>query len=213
LLFAIPGNVHASLVGDDVTISINGDFSNNPTVATVGPGTEVTFTGINGVLCAPGDSGGEIISVDVDSSSIVVTISDTTGPLPYRLCDESDMLVDPVTITVSDMQWVDNPSGQVVGITLQPQGCGSTIPQGATVTGPHSVEMTFLTQNVDISTCTFELEIQHPEVSVPVGGELIPIETTSLLLAGAQSFSWMIPVVLSVLGIGLFVVSRKSENS
>jgi len=44
-----------------------------------------------------------------------------------------------------------------------------------------------------------------------VGGEIIPIETTSLILAGAQSFSWMIPVVLSVLGIGLFVVSRKSE--
>ena len=43
-----------------------------------------------------------------------------------------------------------------------------------------------------------------------VGGELLPIETTSLILAGAQSFSWMIPVVLSVLGIGLFVVSRKS---
>jgi len=46
-----------------------------------------------------------------------------------------------------------------------------------------------------------------------VGGEIIPIETTSLLLAGAQSFSWMIPVVLSVVGIGLFVVSRKSKNS
>ena len=46
---------------------------------------------------------------------------------------------------------------------------------------------------------------------VVVGGELIPIETTSLILAGAQSFSWMIPVVLSVIGIGLFVVSRKSE--
>ena len=44
-----------------------------------------------------------------------------------------------------------------------------------------------------------------------VGGELIPIESTSLLLASAQTFSWMIPVVLSVLGIGLFVVSRKSE--
>jgi len=43
-----------------------------------------------------------------------------------------------------------------------------------------------------------------------VGGELIPIDSTSLLLAGSQSFSWMIPVVLSVLGIGLFVVSRKS---
>jgi len=46
-----------------------------------------------------------------------------------------------------------------------------------------------------------------------IGGEIISIETTSLLLASAQSSSWMIPVVLSVLGIGLFVVSRKSENS
>ncbi len=44
-----------------------------------------------------------------------------------------------------------------------------------------------------------------------VGGEIIPIESTSLILAGAQTFSWMLPVVLSVLGIGLFVVSRKSE--
>jgi len=46
-----------------------------------------------------------------------------------------------------------------------------------------------------------------------VGGEFLPIESTSLLLASAQSFSWMIPLVLSVIGIGLFVVSRKSENS
>jgi hypothetical protein len=44
-----------------------------------------------------------------------------------------------------------------------------------------------------------------------VGGELLPLNTTALLLAGAQTFSWMIPVVLSALGIGLFVVSRKSE--
>jgi hypothetical protein len=42
---------------------------------------------------------------------------------------------------------------------------------------------------------------------------MIQIETTSLILAGAQTFSWMIPVILSGIGIGLFVVSRKSENS
>jgi len=46
-----------------------------------------------------------------------------------------------------------------------------------------------------------------------VGGELIPIETTALLLASAQTFSWMIPVILSGIGIGLLVVSRKSKNS
>jgi len=46
-----------------------------------------------------------------------------------------------------------------------------------------------------------------------VGGEFLSIDSTALILANTQSFSWMIPVVLSVLGIGLFVVSRKSENS
>jgi len=44
-----------------------------------------------------------------------------------------------------------------------------------------------------------------------VGGKTLLIDSTALLLAGAQSFSWMIPVVLSGIGIGLFVVSRKSE--
>jgi len=46
---------------------------------------------------------------------------------------------------------------------------------------------------------------------IPVGGTIVPINTTALLLAGAQTFSWMIPVILSGIGIGLFVVSRKSE--
>jgi len=54
----------------------------------------------------------------------------------------------------------------------------------------------------------FQITAKSDEV---VGGEFSPIDSTALMLAGAQSFSWMIPVVLSVLGIGLFVVSRKSE--
>jgi len=48
--------------------------------------------------------------------------------------------------------------------------------------------------------------------SITVGGEYLTLDITALLLAGTQSFSWMIPVVLSVLGIGLFVF-RRSENS
>ncbi len=47
----------------------------------------------------------------------------------------------------------------------------------------------------------------------PVGGDFLQVDNTALLLAGAQSFSWMIPLVLSGIGIGLFVVSRKSKNS
>ena len=64
--------------------------------------------------------------------------------------------------------------------------------------------------NGDGDDILFHLTGHSPNV---IGGEIIPIEQTSLILAGAQTFSWMIPLVLSVLGIGLFVVSRKSESS
>ncbi len=57
------------------------------------------------------------------------------------------------------------------------------------------------------------VEVAHKGACVDVGGEFLQLDTTSLLLAGAQTFSWMIPVVLSIVGIGLFVVSRKSKNS
>jgi len=43
-----------------------------------------------------------------------------------------------------------------------------------------------------------------------IGGELLQIDTSPLLLASAQSTTWMIPVVISAIGIGLFVASRKS---
>jgi len=56
-----------------------------------------------------------------------------------------------------------------------------------------------------------DLKVQLFQSTVVVGGKIIPIESTSLLISSAQTFSWMIPVTLSILGIGLFVVSRKSE--
>ncbi len=46
-----------------------------------------------------------------------------------------------------------------------------------------------------------------------IGGTLIPIDSTSLILAGAQiTASWLVPVLVTGSGIGLALV-RKSENS
>jgi hypothetical protein len=43
-----------------------------------------------------------------------------------------------------------------------------------------------------------------------VGGFNIPIDTSSLLLAGVQSISmWMIPVVIAGVGIGIFVIKLR----
>jgi len=64
----------------------------------------------------------------------------------------------------------------------------------------------------DFTDVAFSIDLElMPMMENMVGGEILSIDSTALVLAGAQSFSWMIPVVLSVLGIGLFVVSRKSE--
>jgi len=48
----------------------------------------------------------------------------------------------------------------------------------------------------------------------PIGGTFIPIEQTSLILAGAQmTASWLVPVIVSAVGIGLVLVRRNSVNS
>ena len=57
------------------------------------------------------------------------------------------------------------------------------------------------------------IEVDHVQFCVPqkhvVGGELIPLETTSLLLVATQSAAaWMIPVIVSAVGIGI-VIARK----
>jgi len=48
-----------------------------------------------------------------------------------------------------------------------------------------------------------------PSDRMAVGGELIPLDTTSLLLTGAQmNAAWMIPIIVSAIGIGI-VLARK----
>ena len=47
-----------------------------------------------------------------------------------------------------------------------------------------------------------------PEPS-PIGGEIIPLDTTMILTAGAQyTAAWMIPILVSAIGIGI-VLARK----
>jgi len=51
--------------------------------------------------------------------------------------------------------------------------------------------------------------IPIPPNGGPVGGELIPLDTTMILLAGAQmNAAWLIPVIVSAIGIGI-VIARK----
>ncbi len=45
-----------------------------------------------------------------------------------------------------------------------------------------------------------------------VGGDMIQIETTSVLAAGAQyTAAWMIPIIVSAAGIGLLIQAQKTK--
>ena len=55
---------------------------------------------------------------------------------------------------------------------------------------------------------TYEFSVQ-PVPSQVIGGKIIPLDTAALLLAGTQSVSWMIPILLFAAGIGLVLVRRK----
>jgi len=74
-------------------------------------------------------------------------------------------------------------------------------------------DLSFIANNNDVESIgDLDERSRGLTVVLPVlatGGELLPIDTTALLLAGVQSVSmWMIPVVVSGAGIGVFVIMR-----
>jgi len=66
-----------------------------------------------------------------------------------------------------------------------------------------------LNGNLVGTSATYEFEILKNEAKQVVGGQIIPIEPTSLILAGAQmTAAWMIPVIVSGIGFAI-VIARK----
>ncbi len=62
---------------------------------------------------------------------------------------------------------------------------------------------------IDDCFATFDTCLQRNQCFASVGGELIGIDSTALLVTGAQmNASWMIPVIVSAIGIGI-VIARK----
>ena len=184
-----PAGVPAS--NDDVTVGIP-DHPNINSDVLVSAGGSLTIVDGNldidaGTLT---NKGGTIIfgnSDDIDVNSGATFFNDCTGTLQIGDSAELNIFsggtgINHGTITVSGTGHVD------VSLNGLFQNSGNN---GAPIVGLGTVE-----------------QIASPCI---VGGSLLPIDTTALLLAGAQSFSWMIPVVLSGIGIGMFVVSRKSE--
>lgn len=162
----------------------------------------------NGRFPTSGDQGIKTRS----SHHLTFTFSEPQAAFGFTLTDLGDSFDDPVTVTFSGI----NP----------PQTFTIPTESGITVVGYFGIIGDSLSDTFDIVTfdigsgfgiqgfgiddvSTARLSQTNPVEPIVIGGEIIPIETTSLILAGAQSFSWMIPVVLSVIGIGLVLVRKK----
>jgi len=72
--------------------------------------------------------------------------------------------------------------------------------------GPHEISFLPIVVNADQGAAYFKLETA---VCGVIGGTMIPLDTTALLLVGAQmNAAWMIPVIVAAIGIGI-VIARK----
>jgi len=187
---------------DDVVLDVNDLTVSINSAVTVGPSGSITLspTGFNNNIEVNGPSG---------SLTIFGTFT-MNNPLDDIILRGNGGIV---TVQCSGVVTIGN------GMILVTLGLGGKLVNHGTITGTATNNIVIssfgLVQNSGILPAGIVNNggtLQTiPSICNIIGGEIIPIETTSLLLAGTQTFSWMIPVVLSVLGIGLFVVSRKSE--
>ena len=63
-------------------------------------------------------------------------------------------------------------------------------------------------RNTDIDSIQQNVFLSSHQ-NAAVGGTIIPIDKVSLLLAGVQSTTWILPLILSIFAIGLILVRRK----
>ena len=195
LLLTSVNTIHANPTGDTVIIEVP-DVGVPPTVEVmVGP--EIEYEGL--FFGNPGFP----IMVDIDDGTIVISAPNGPGPFaPF-----------PFPVIINDLQWRDQ-SGQIIpGVmtsldceTISPDPFADSIVQDFPDPIIIDVFTPFESNTPFTVSCSFEVE--H-ETLRPVGGEMINVDSTALILAGGQmTAAWLIPAIVSAIGIGI-VIARK----
>ena len=176
------GNIE-SRGGKTVTISDQADPA-GVLVSAVGGGTPATVStcGFEGTISF--DSGD---LVDITCGSVIINVISGPVDITYTM-DASTMdttldAAQSITIDFDSLTITNNSNSPII---IEIDGIQITIE-------PH--------QTIQIH--------DSPDNSQEIGGEIIPLDTTALLLAGAQSTTWLIPFVLFAAGIGLVLAKRK----
>lgn len=89
-------------------------------------------------------------------------------------------------------------------------GPGDTSLDEFSISGPITVASDIVIICLDDTNQIIICDITNPFSPTPIGGDIISLQTTALLLSGAQmTVSWLAPVIISAVGIGLILVRRK----
>ncbi len=164
LAAAIAPQARASLVGD--TISCNAEFASEEFPLTCSPGSAVvTSDGVEFVLQSV--EGSMVFNlVDVDPGAASVTIRNTLpGSVNFFAGDG---------VTLSDLDWVDQPTAVILGISNFTTSTGAAA--SVVSFGPHRV-------TVDLSDLTFG-ENGFLSFDLVTGTTPVPLPATALLLLG-----------------------------
>jgi len=115
---------------------------------------------------------------------------------------------EPFRITVGDIDWVDAAGNKIPG-SIEDVDC--------TVNGEieilnedfssDSVEIVFAATGPDMGNAHCDLTISHL-----VAGELLPLNTSALMIAGLTSSAvWMVPTILGLAGVGVYLVKFRKQ--
>ncbi len=193
LLMFSPITAHASLLGDSVHVraGIDGTICEEDVIV-MDPGIEIP-------ACAEA-------FIDLNANSIWFVLQNIPNGVS----------INPIFLDFTGLDWTDDPNGILVDVIVTQ----SDFTFQETVTfDAHSISIQIpatpfppghqcpsAQSSCDIG---FHLDLVHSSSS-GVGGEIIPINTASLLLAGVQTSAlWLIPFLVSAAGITIFFARKK----
>ena len=176
------GQPTAAATGDDTDGNDDEDgVTWEPLVSGTTPDVHVDSTGV----------GFAFVWIDKDGAGPQSNADDRFGPFPI-VAGNNDLTVDLTGYTIGD-------SFMRVRVCDTPSECMD--PTGHAISGEVEDYKVQITERD-------EMPPPGPDRTA-VGGEIIPLDTTMILVAGAQyNAAWMIPVIVSAIGIAI-VIARK----
>jgi len=196
LLIFSPIMSYASLIDDTVHVraGIDGAICEQD-VTVIDPGIEIP------------DCGGSGAFIDLNANSIWFVIPSATDGTQ----------IEPIFLDFTDLHWTDDPNGILFDVIVTQSDFNF---QETVTFDDHSISVQIPATPFppghqcpsSQSSCDvgIHLDLVHSSSSIPIGGEIIPIDTTLLLLVGVQTSAlWLIPFLVSIVGITIFFARKK----